>query len=171
LAPRSNWRHRYAGTPALAKLEAMDELMKSIRGRRPVVRTASRIDPVAANDLALRDYYRRHLQRRVDCDFSMIDRTLDRGLSKVRPRGPHHRHRRADSCLRAMRSDLIQHAMAQSAIDRYGAEQLVQFAIERARERRLWLRGSARERRAAAELTIRRLAKAALSGETMQFTL
>jgi hypothetical protein len=61
--------------------------------------------------------------------------------------------------------------MAKSAIGRYGAEQLVQFAIDRALERRLWLRGSARERRAAAELTIRRLAKAALSGETMRFTL
>jgi len=171
LAPRSNWRHRYAGTPALAKLEAMDELMQSIRGLRPVVRTASRIDPVASNDLSLRDYYTRHLQRRVDCDFSMIDRTLDRGLSKVRPAGPHHRQRRADSCLRAMRPNLIRHVMARSAIDRYGADQLVQFAIDRARERRLWLRGSAIERRVAAERTVLRLAKAALSGETMRFTL
>ncbi|MBM4215774.1 MAG: hypothetical protein FJ173_06360 [Gammaproteobacteria bacterium] len=171
LAPRSNWRHRYAGTPALSKLKAMDDLMRSIRGRRPAIRTASRIDPVASNDLSLRDYYRRHLQRRVDCDFSMIDRTLDRGLSKVRPRGPNHHHRRADSCLRALRSDLIRHVMAHSTIDRYGAEQLVQFAVERARERRLWLRGSVRERRVAAERTIRRLAKAALSGETMRFTL
>jgi hypothetical protein len=171
LAPGSNWRHRYAGTPALAKLEAMDELMRSIGGLRPVVRTASRIDPVASNDLSLRDYYTRHLQRRVDCDFSMIDRMLDRGLSKVRPAGPHHRQRRADSCLRAMRPDLIRHVMARSAIDRYGAEQLVQFAIDRARERRLWLRGSAIERRAAAERTVLRLAKAALSGETMRFTL
>ena len=171
LAPRSNWRQHYAGTRALEKLEAMDSLMRSIRGRRPFVRTASRVDPVAANEQTLRDHYRRYLQRRVDCDFSMVDRTLDRGLSKIKPAGTHHRHRRADSCLRALRPDLIRHVMAHSRVDRYGAEQLVQFAIERARERRLWLRGSAKERRAAAERTVRRLAKSALRGETMRFTL
>lgn len=171
LAPRSNWRHRYADTPALKKLEAMDQLMQSIGGRRPLVKVASRIEPVAGNDLALREYYRRNLQRRVDCDFSMIDRALDRKLPKSILGDSHRGHRRADSFLRHLKSDLIRHVMTNSAIDRYGAEQLVQLAIERARERRLWIGGSARERRLIAERMVRSLARAARSGQMMRFTL
>lgn len=176
LAPRSNWRRRYAGTRALEKLKTMDQLMGEIRGRKPLIRAASRIDPVATNDLSLRDYYRRHLQRRVDCDFSLVDRALDRGLTRVRPprarsAATRRAHRRAEVCLRSMRSELISHVMAHSAIDEYGAEQLVQLAIERSRERRLWLHGSAPVRRAAAEAVMRSLVRAALRGETMRFTL
>src|SRR5882757_3369448 len=35
LRPRSNWRTRYAGWPALKKLEYVDELMEEIAGKRP----------------------------------------------------------------------------------------------------------------------------------------
>ena len=35
LRPRSNWRTRYAGWPALKKLEYVDELMGEIAGKRP----------------------------------------------------------------------------------------------------------------------------------------
>lgn len=174
LAPRSNWRRRYAGTPALEKLLAMDALMNEIKGRRPVVRAASRIDPVASNDTTLRDYYRRHLQRRVDCDFSIVDRALDRAFGSLagsRAPGRRGAHRRADACLRAAKPALIDHLMKHSTLDEYGAEQLVQLAIERSRERRLWLHGSAQARRLAAEAAVRRLARAAMRGETMRFTL
>ena len=37
LTPRSNWRRRYAGWPALKKLEYVDELMAEIAGRTAVV--------------------------------------------------------------------------------------------------------------------------------------
>ncbi len=39
LTPDSDWRSRYAGWPALRKLEYMDRLMKEISGQRPVVAT------------------------------------------------------------------------------------------------------------------------------------
>ena len=37
LRPRSNWRTRYAGWPALKKLEYVDELMTEIAGQRPLL--------------------------------------------------------------------------------------------------------------------------------------
>jgi hypothetical protein len=41
LRPRSNWRTRYAGWPALKKLEYVDELMGEIAGKRPPIRCIS----------------------------------------------------------------------------------------------------------------------------------
>ena len=35
LTPRSNWRKRYEGWPALKKLQYVDELMAEIANRRP----------------------------------------------------------------------------------------------------------------------------------------
>ncbi len=46
LRPRSNWRTRYAGWPALKKLEYVDELMEEIAGKRPLVTTRERVDPL-----------------------------------------------------------------------------------------------------------------------------
>ena len=40
LRPRSNWRTRYAGWPALKKLEYVDELMNEIAGKRPLLTVA-----------------------------------------------------------------------------------------------------------------------------------
>ena len=34
LTPESNWQRRYAGWPALAKLEYVDALMRSLRGKQ-----------------------------------------------------------------------------------------------------------------------------------------
>ena len=57
LAPRSNWRQRYAGWPALRKLEYVDELMASVAGEQPRVTTRRRVDPLSALRQTLRDYY------------------------------------------------------------------------------------------------------------------
>jgi len=57
LQPRSGWRRRYAGWPALKKLKYVDQLMKEIGGRRSPVR--SRATPYALGRLrkTLRQYY------------------------------------------------------------------------------------------------------------------
>ena len=46
LRPDSDWRARYEGWPALAKLEYMDELMTELRGREPLVVDSSEVDPI-----------------------------------------------------------------------------------------------------------------------------
>src|SRR5689334_15629217 len=49
LAPKSRWRKNYAGWPALHKLQAVDELVASVRDRRAPVRNRLRIEPLDHN--------------------------------------------------------------------------------------------------------------------------
>jgi hypothetical protein len=57
LRPRSNWRVRYAGWPALKKLEYMDELMAEIGSEKPVVRSRAWVDPIRTRRVTLGEYY------------------------------------------------------------------------------------------------------------------
>ena len=168
LAPRSRWRSRYAGWSALRKLAAMDAMMASVRGRAPPVRSAHRIDTVAANDRTLHEYYRRAAARRAHRDFALVDAHLGRAFG---PRPPRARARRAAPLLRAARAALVAEAVRRTGIDDYAARQLLELAIERSHDRRLWVRGTAREARAAAQRMLLRMSRAALAGASLGFTL
>ncbi len=63
VTPRSGWRRRYAGWPALEKLQYVDAVMKEMAGRRPLVRTRERTTPLGRIRLTLRTYYRRKRER------------------------------------------------------------------------------------------------------------
>lgn len=58
LDPTSRWRERYAGWPALRKLEYMDELMRSLAGRAPRVSGGEEVDPLPTLERTLREHYR-----------------------------------------------------------------------------------------------------------------
>src|SRR3954471_7760354 len=58
LTPNSEWRTRYAGWPALKKLEYMDALMQSLRGREPRLDNPAEIDPLSKLRKTLRQHYR-----------------------------------------------------------------------------------------------------------------
>lgn len=57
LQPRSDWRRRYAGWPALRKLEYVDRLMKEMAGVSPTVRSKRRVDPLRTLSRTLFDHY------------------------------------------------------------------------------------------------------------------
>jgi hypothetical protein len=59
LQPKARWRAAYAGWPALAKLEFVDELMAELAGRSPTKRDRSFIAPVRGNRRTLGEHYRR----------------------------------------------------------------------------------------------------------------
>src|SRR6478736_3347764 len=63
LTPRSQWRRRYKGWPALRKLEYIDELMSQIAGTKPRNRIRTKVEPLSALRLTLREHYRRKRQR------------------------------------------------------------------------------------------------------------
>ena len=46
LTPESDWRARYAGWPALRKLEYMDSLMRGLRRQDPLVTSIEEVDPL-----------------------------------------------------------------------------------------------------------------------------
>lgn len=58
LNPESRWRDRYAGWPALKKLEYMDELMKGLAGAFPFVTAKELVDPLPRLKKTLREHYR-----------------------------------------------------------------------------------------------------------------
>jgi len=62
LTPESDWRTRYDGWPALAKLDYVDALMHELRGKAPRVVDATEIDPLPRLRRTLGYHYR--LKRR-----------------------------------------------------------------------------------------------------------
>ena len=57
LDPSSSWRKRYAGWPALAKLELVDGWMEELAGRKPVGTERRQVDPLTKQRITLREYY------------------------------------------------------------------------------------------------------------------
>jgi hypothetical protein len=58
LTPNSEWRTRYAGWPALKKLEYMDSLMTSLREQPPRIDNPIEVDPLPNLRKTLRQHYR-----------------------------------------------------------------------------------------------------------------
>lgn len=57
LSPRAQWRRRYAGWPALRKLEYVDALLESLVGQAPPLRSARRIEPLSQVRRTLGEHY------------------------------------------------------------------------------------------------------------------
>jgi hypothetical protein len=58
LRPRSDWRSRYAGWPALRKLQYVDELMNEIAGSRPLPARRIKVDPLSRLNQTLAEHYK-----------------------------------------------------------------------------------------------------------------
>jgi hypothetical protein len=87
LAPRSNWRKRYAGWPALEKLRYVDELMAEIAAMKPGRSRRVVIDPISKNSLTLAEYYEKKQARYI---FE-TPTTYDRDLRRIFSEDPRHR--------------------------------------------------------------------------------
>jgi hypothetical protein len=57
LTPDSDWRARYAGWPALRKIEYVDELMCRLRDRHPPVDNRNEVEPIGRIEKTLRTHY------------------------------------------------------------------------------------------------------------------
>jgi hypothetical protein len=78
LEPRSHWRSHYAGWPALAKLEYVDEVMQEIADQAPAVRSRARPDALTRDTRTLREYYADKKRRYRDETPSPYDDQLTR---------------------------------------------------------------------------------------------
>lgn len=63
LNPRSDWKKRYRGWPALKKLEYVDELMSDLAGKPALVKNRSRPDSLSVLTQTLAEYYREKRER------------------------------------------------------------------------------------------------------------
>lgn len=81
LAPRSNWRRRYADWPALEKLHYVDELMAELAGVMPKLKRRVEIEPLGKNTQTLAAYYAAKRERYAIDAPSVFDRDLKRIFS------------------------------------------------------------------------------------------
>lgn len=86
LKPRSTWRKRYAGWPALKKLEYVDELMTEIKDKRPPALPRAHIDPISRLNQTLAEHYEKKRAQYV-IDFPKI---YDNDLRRVFSSEPRH---------------------------------------------------------------------------------
>ncbi|MBY0371166.1 putative zinc-binding metallopeptidase [bacterium] len=133
LTPRSEWREKYAGWPALRKLEFMDWLMKAIAGKEPLVRNARTIDALPRLRLQLRTHYRRQ-RRHFMLDVPEVDRRL-RALFRESdaPRAS----MTADAFLRRIKPKLSRQVSELSGEPKYRVDRVVDEMIFRSRNLKL----------------------------------
>ncbi len=93
LRPRSNWRKRYAGWPALKKLEYVDELMAEIASERPLLRRRLTVDPINRLTRTLAEHY----EKKQALYLADSPKTYDRDLLRIFSNNPRHRRSPAAS--------------------------------------------------------------------------
>jgi len=128
LKPARKWRQAYRGWPALAKLELVDDLMRGIAGRRPVVTDRSEIDSLHDLRTKLRTHYRQRRER-YDVGAAGIH---DRDLRRLFSDDPRHRTREtAARFLRRLRPELRERVAFWTGQHQYTVEQVIDEMIKR----------------------------------------
>jgi hypothetical protein len=155
LAPRSGWQRRYASWPALRKLRFVQQFALERGTHRPPVRCRDRIEPLDVNQLTLAQYYRAKLARTRTRRGLLADRLLERVFSSA----PGPKALGAAALLRSRKTVLLASMIRSTAVDRYGAHQVLRTAIERSERLGLYVRGSQREALRATRVMLRRLVR------------
>jgi hypothetical protein len=81
LKPRSDWRARYAGWPALKKLDYVDELMAEIADEKPVLTGHQQVDPLSRLTRTLAEHYEKKRVLYAVDPPTIYDRDLRRTFS------------------------------------------------------------------------------------------
>ena len=138
LAPRSNWRTRYEGWPALKKLAYVEKLMGEIAGQTPIIRNRSRVDPVSRIKTTLEEYYDRK-QRYYGSPFPDV---YDRDLRRLFSDAPEHRHNlRASTFVRSIAPRLRRQIAYWTGESQYTLDQLIKDIVGRCQELNLKVAG------------------------------
>jgi hypothetical protein len=148
LAPRSNWRKRYADWPALRKLEYIDELMGELAGVKPPAKARTQMEPLRTLDTTLEEHYREKRERFAVDSPTVFDRDLLRIFSNDE------RHRNAPAAalvIRRHRSKIMRSVARITGEYPLALDAAIDDIIDRARTLKLRAPGS--EQRIRLELT------------------
>jgi Putative zinc-binding metallo-peptidase len=149
LTPNSDWKRRYAGWPALKKLEYMSSLMKSLRGKKPLAVDATEVDPLRRIRRTLRQHYKRK-RRHYGVDHPKF---YDRELRRLFSDAPEFaKNMTAAQFISRLRGQLRRQVADWTGIYQYTVDAVVEDMINRTRE--LKLRLAVPEEQARYEFTI-----------------
>ena len=142
LRPRADWRRRYAGWPALQKLEYVDRLMQEIAGVVPPARNRGVVDPLRSLRRTLFEHY---TYRRAIYSVE-YPKTYDDDLLRLFSDEPRHRTRMtAAAFLRAHRADIRRIVSRWTGEYQFSLDQVLTDMIGRCRELRLRVIGPERQ--------------------------
>ncbi|MFP5378633.1 MAG: putative zinc-binding metallopeptidase [Vicinamibacteria bacterium] len=151
LQPRAVWRKRYAGWPALRKLEYVDELMAEIADLTPPVRTRRQVESLRTLSITLGEYYE---QKRQEYSLEHPD-IFDRDLQRLFSDDPAHRaHERASAFLRRNRADIRRVVSRWTGEYQFAVDQVLTDMIGRCRDLKLRAVGAERRLRMDAALML-----------------
>jgi Putative zinc-binding metallo-peptidase len=156
LKPNSPWRRAYAGWPAYAKLQFIDQLAHEIGDQKPAIADRSTIEDVTQETGTLREHYRQKLAR-----YRLPRRSgADELLLKVFTAAPRNRSSpKAASVLREMRASLRQQIQRSGAYSEYLVHQVMRLMIERCERLGLHVRAPRRELKGQLLWVVARLAE------------
>jgi hypothetical protein len=133
------WKKRYAGWPALKKLEFVDALMREIAGQVPPRLPRRRYEPLGQ----LRKTFRQHYQEkqgRYGVDFPNF---YDRDLRRVFSDSPQHAaNPAAHSFLKKIRKEVRRYVSRWTGVYQYTIDQVFEEMLNRTRELNLRLAAS-----------------------------
>jgi Putative zinc-binding metallo-peptidase len=154
LRPRSNWRKRYDGWPALKKLEYVDELMGEIGDQRPLLTRRERVEPLTQLAGTLAEYYKKK-QALYAVD---TPKTYDRDLQRLFSGDPKHRRSEAaSSFIRRNRASVRELVAKWTGEYQLTLDAVLDDMIQRCRE--LGLRAVGPERKLVMQFTVLLTAK------------
>jgi hypothetical protein len=149
VTPNSEWRHRYAGWPAVKKLEYMDALMRSVRNQAPRLDNPEEIEPLWRLRKTLGQHYRTK-RRHYGVDYpNFYDRDLRRLFSDA---SDFESNITAAQFIGRIRRQTRRVVAEWTGIYQYTIDQVIEDMISRSRE--LKLRLAVPEEQARQEFTV-----------------
>lgn len=144
LKPRAEWRKRYAGWPALKKLEYMDELMGEIAGTSPLISNRQRMDPVRTLTKTLAQHYAENKAKYTE----ELPDVYDADLRRIFSDSPSHRNQPlASAFLRRNRREIRRMVAKWTGEYEFTLDVVLAQMIRRSRELRLRAVGGDRQLR------------------------
>ncbi|HWP02949.1 MAG TPA: putative zinc-binding metallopeptidase [Gemmatimonadaceae bacterium] len=142
LRPRSDWRRRYAGWPALRKLQYVDELMAEIATAKPLVNSRREVEPLHRIERTLAEHYGQR-RRKYTVKFPNIyDADLRRLFSEEQR---HRRNETAAAFLRRNRAEIRRLVAKWTGEYQYTLNIVLDDMIGRCRDLRLRVAGPERD--------------------------
>lgn len=154
LKPRSDWKKRYDGWPALRKLEYVDEVMDEIAGQRSQFPRGAPVHPLSKIGTTLGEHYRKKRA------LYAVDtpRTYDRELHRIFSNDPRHRYSpTAAEFIRRNRAQIRQVVARWTGEYQLTLDSVLDDMIDRCRE--LKLRAPGPERQLRTDFTVLLTAK------------
>lgn len=137
LTPASGWRTKYRSWKALEKLEYVDSLMNSIKGKKPKRMPAFNPDDYSGLNIKLKTYYR-DKKKLYEQDFpDFYDKDL---LKMFVVKDSENSSVRADRYLQKNKSVIMTCVSRWTREKKYTVNQLMQDLIERCRELNLYVK-------------------------------